>query len=223
MSYSLETTKRKFHRILDSLANSSSTSLPDPSTVPALVPPSKRARLAPRPHSVAASSLRSSLDRARVLRLPSGTTAPAPRRDAPVPIEQDAAFRPWDRAQFLARLKTFSGRADRWAPKSDRIGEVTWAKRGWACVERETVRCAACRRRVHIDLRITVPGRDDAVDEEGALGGEDGDGEDWRDAALEGLVQRYERMITDEHGAECFWRTRGCDGERIWSLSETRG
>ena len=205
MAYSLEMTKRKFHRILDSMANSSALSLPaDSHNSDVVLPPSKRLRLA-RPHNAALpSSTRTSLDRSRVLRLNSQSAASrSGASSSPAVMNNPAHCRPWDREQFLARLKSFSGRVDLWAPKPDSINEVAWAKRGWALVERETVRCAACQRRQLIDLKITR-----------AETGESGeDDEEWRKEVLGELAKKYEQIIVERHGPECFWRTNSCDGE----------
>ena len=205
MAYSLETTKRKFHRILDAMADSSTLSLPADSYDPDVaLPPSKRLRLA-RPHSAALpSSARTSLDRSRVLRLTSQSTANRQSAGSSTAVMNNLAHcRPWDRQQFLERLRSFSGRVDLWSPKPDSINEVAWAKRGWVLVERETVRCAACQRRQLIDLKITVPETGEQAEDDG----------EWQKNVLAGLVKKYERIIVEQHGPECFWRTNSCDGQ----------
>ena len=207
MSYSLETTKRKFHRLLDSIANSSTKSLPTKISSSDL-PPSKRIRLA-RTHSATMSSSTSSPNVLRV----SNTRAGA-RQHAGTTVtiltdeERVAPFRPWDRAQFLERLKTFSAKFLWWGRKPDNVNAVAWAKRGWKLVDRETVWCAACGKRVMINMDITEPKswEEDGVEvdilERAA----------WRWDTQKELAERYEQEIVKGHGIGCPWIGSGCDG-----------
>ena len=61
-------------------------------------------------------------------------------------------FAPWNRAQFLERLKSFR-HVDKWMGKPEKINEVQWAKRGWICVGKERVGCVGgCGKEVVIKL-----------------------------------------------------------------------
>lgn len=151
-------TKRKFHHLLNSLsANGSSTDLSStslskdkPSLSTEVESQAKRRRVI-EPYSGILTSERS----AKRLRVP---TAPALRvdegqeRDGMGGPPQLPNYAPWDRGQFLERLKTFK-HVDRWSVKPSRVNEVQWAKRGWSCVGKERVGCVGgCGREVYIKL-----------------------------------------------------------------------
>ncbi|MCJ1461601.1 hypothetical protein MMC07_000198 [Pseudocyphellaria aurata] len=212
MPYALSTTKRKFHRILDSISNASSTSLAtqddqnNVSTVtlpPNLESPAKKLRLT-RPKSALAqstnidapnqvSSFRSSSKRQSAL--------PAMNEERKPPN-----FAPWDRTQFLERLKSFR-HVDRWMGKPEKISEVQWAKRGWTCVGKERVGCVGgCGKEVVIKLEDD--GEEREREENEGSGSED---QGWREDAQEQLIEKYAEMIAAAHEGGCLWRRRGCD------------
>ena len=222
MSSALATTKRKFHKLLDSISNASTPSLvsqhdkanQSTSTLPAnFAPPSKRLRVE-RPKSAFIPS-KKSVDSLRTRHrslLPQAQrpTTPQAKEDRKPPN-----FAPWDRNQFLERLKTFR-HVDKWLGKPGRINEVQWAKRGWSCVGRNTVRClGGCE--VSIVIKVeedpldTENQRDDAQSSEGDDDGDDDGVQDWREAAQKELVERYAEMISSAHEGGCLWRRRGCD------------
>ncbi|MCJ1354192.1 MAG: hypothetical protein MMC33_004179 [Icmadophila ericetorum] len=208
MSYALNTTKRKFHRILDSISNTSSISLPGkdkharastinlPSTADT---PLKRPRLE-RPKSSYVSSSSQDLSQRPFSSI---AATIASKSEPKVEERKKPAFVPWDREEFLERLKTFR-HVDKWLSKPERINEVEWAKRGWRCVGKERVGCVSCAMELVIKLEEDEQGRDHGTDEEI-------DEEDWRAAAQEDLVKKYADMVITAHDEGCFWRIRGCD------------
>ena len=106
---------------------------------------------------------------------------------------------------------------DKWLGKPDKINEVQWAKRGWVCTDKETVRCVACGVTIVIRLTSDTPIHNDEVEEaKKDNANEDSETEkeeeDWRADAFKELIERYARMITDSHASSCLWRRRGCDG-----------
>ncbi|KAI5778411.1 C3HC zinc finger-like-domain-containing protein [Geopyxis carbonaria] len=107
-----------------------------------------------------------------------------------------ASYAPWDRDAFLVRLGTFRY-VDKWLAKPAVVNEVAWAKRGWICLEKNRVRCNACRREVLVEIES-----DDEHSEEGKA-----------------MVELYESMIITEHDENCLWRRRGCD-ETIYRLQQ---
>lgn len=212
MPYALSTTKRKFHKILDSISNASSTSLAikddrtNASTAtlpPNLESPAKKPRLT-RPTSALVqpttinapnqvSGLRSSKRQ---------SSSPGMNEERRLPN-----FAPWDRTQFLERLKSFR-HVDKWMGKPEKINEVHWAKRGWICVGKERVGCVGgCGKEVVIKLEDD--GEERKREEHEASGSED---QGWREDAQEELIEKYAAMITTEHDGGCLWRRRGCDG-----------
>lgn len=140
MSYALETKKRKFHRVLESLTKPPSTTEqpPQPTAVSATGSPTtareaiKKARLSKGDDSTDLATARNSI--LKVAR--PGTRASF------VSSTARPTFVPWDRERFLERLETFR-RVDRWSPKPSAISEVVWAKRGWICTDVSRVSCAS--------------------------------------------------------------------------------
>ena len=219
MSYALSTTKRKFHRILDSISNTSSISLPGKEkharastiTLPNTTDtPPKRQRLErPKSSYVSSSSQISSHRPLSAVAAPMASKVVTGTEEKKKP-----AFVPWDREEFLARLKTFR-HVDKWMSKPEEINEVEWAKRGWKCVGKERVGCASCAVEVVIKLE------DDRWETKGSAD-EETDEEEWRAAAQEELVKMYADMIVTEHDEGCLWRIRGCDGKLKRSPLQSR-
>ncbi|TGZ85186.1 zf-C3HC-domain-containing protein [Ascodesmis nigricans] len=106
------------------------------------------------------------------------------------------SYAPWDRDAFLARLATFRF-VDKWPAKPTEVNEVAWAKRGWVCIDKDRVRCGACRKEVVVKVEL------------------EDESEDGKE-----LVQRVKAGIVDEHEDGCLWRQKGCD-ETIQRLPVT--
>lgn len=126
MSYALETKKRKFHRVLESLtkpSNTESSQSQGATTALDHAPSTKRARLLP------ASVRKDALKLARSSSRASSSSS-----------QSRPSFNPWDRERFLERLETFR-RVDRWSPKPSAVNEVEWSKRGWICTDVARVTC----------------------------------------------------------------------------------
>lgn len=137
MSYAVETKKRKFHRVLESLTKPS-TAEPAAKKAPA-TPPTVRERL---PADLSIKKVRltdkDESDFAAVGR--SLLKARASSKVSSVSSTTRPSFVPWDRERFLERLETFR-RVDRWSSKPAAISEVEWAKRGWICTDVSRVSC----------------------------------------------------------------------------------
>lgn len=133
MSYALETKKRKFHRVLESLTKPSTPDQPAkesttgaPTTARDAI---KKIRLS-KDDDTSISSIKNSI--LKVAR--PGTRASS------VSSTARPSFVPWDRERFLERLETFR-RVDRWSPKPTAVSEVAWAKQGWICTDVSRVTC----------------------------------------------------------------------------------
>ncbi|KAL2821989.1 C3HC zinc finger-like-domain-containing protein [Aspergillus granulosus] len=195
MSYALETKKRKFHRVLESLTKSSNTDSSKPtlpnSTSPAEhVLAAKRACLNGQGDSILASA------RKDILKIARSTS-----RASSVSSQTRPTFVPWDRDRFLERLETFR-RVDRWSPKPSGVNEVEWAKRGWICTDVARVTCVGgCGGSVV----VKIP---DELDE---LDGYDSEKIQERKEVRTKLVQEYANLIVQGHGENCPWRNKGCD------------
>ncbi|KAI5459278.1 C3HC zinc finger-like-domain-containing protein [Mariannaea sp. PMI_226] len=119
----------------------------------------------------------------------------AGRKDAP------AKYGPTDRGDLLMRLATFQEITD-WAPKPERVSEIEWAKRGWVCHGKETVRCLLCHKELVVKVnRKVVDGKEMPVLVPSEV----------EDA----LVDKYAELIITSHKEECLWRRRGCDDTLI--------
>lgn len=177
MSYALETKKRKFHRVLDSISNATNkvtnrddttannaTTTASTSLTASMHPTIKKVRLTPN------GSERD--DAVQVAKSPSGQITSRQASPSLSIVSSGSAgrrpnFVPWDRERFLERLETFR-RVDRWSPKPAAVNEVQWAKRGWSCVDVMRVECVGgCGRSVVVKLP-------DDVDELG-VGEEEGE------------------------------------------------
>jgi hypothetical protein len=190
----MSATKRKFNALLQGLSDSR-TSLEDGSSAyDALL--QKRRRLgfpsstAPKFDSPSSttdltaslSTRRSQADRQKQ------TQKPAVR------------YCPSDRDELLRRLETFQD-ITRWTPKPDKISEIEWAKRGWLCQSKETVRCVLCSKELVIKLARTSKPAEEGQDVDEAA------------SSSEALVDKYAELVVSSHQEDCLWRKRGCDGK----------
>ncbi|KAL8822148.1 MAG: hypothetical protein Q9191_007108 [Dirinaria sp. TL-2023a] len=198
MPTALSTTKRKFHKLLDSISNASSTSLaPEHDTKNASTPtlptnsesPAKRLKTARPVSAIIPSTMRPPTTPVRhsmVVSKPAATSTSSATNEEP----KAPNFVPWDRDQFLARLKTFR-HVDKWMSKPEQINEVQWAKRGWSCVGRERVGCVGgCGREVVVKLEDDPlePSEDPEADSTEKDKEEEEEEDDWREKAREQLV-----------------------------------
>lgn len=119
-------------------------------------------------------------------------------------------FSPWSHETFLARLKTFAP-VTMWHPKPEPVNEVAWAKRGWECVDTNTVACKGCQARVQVRFDRTagqtIDGQETA-DEDAEQEHEEVDG-----AVEQGFVERYKALLIDGHTEGCSWRRAGCKAD----------
>ncbi|KAK4549323.1 hypothetical protein LTR36_006320 [Oleoguttula mirabilis] len=190
MPEAMATTKRKFYKALDSLQNPPATA-----TRPT-EPAAKRVRRSTSTTSTV--SRNASAPNTNNVK-GDGTARPPPN------------FSPWSHETFLARLKTFSS-VSLWHPKPEAISEVEWAKRGWVCVDVNTVACrGGCEKRLVVSLafaeRTSIEQR---VDEAGEVHDEQDGVEDDGSAMEDALVERYRALVVDGHADTCLWRKAGC-------------
>ncbi|CEO60674.1 hypothetical protein PMG11_05268 [Penicillium brasilianum] len=197
MSYAVESKKRKFHRVLESISkplatdNASKLSTTGPATVAQDRNLSiKKVRLSDN-DTANTTSVRDSILK---ISRPSNRNISSSSSTRPT-------FVPWDRERFLERLETFR-RVDRWTSKPAPINEVQWAKRGWICTDVMRVSCiSGCGGSVVVKLP-------DEIDE---LDGFDMEKVQERKEVRAKLVEEYQKQIIEGHGDNCPWRNRGCD------------
>lgn len=144
MSYAVESKKRKFHRMLESISKPlaiehASKNPPSASTMatqdrtPAELS-IKKVRLDNNDPQGFAAVRNSTQKIARPgVNRPSSSASASTTRPT---------FVPWDRERFLERLETFR-RVDRWTSKPAAINEVQWVKRGWVCTDVSRVSCVS--------------------------------------------------------------------------------
>ncbi|KAJ5959503.1 uncharacterized protein N7479_006653 [Penicillium vulpinum] len=199
MSYALESKKRKFHRVLESISKPLTT---DNAPKPAPATPTtaqdrisanlsiKKVRLASADRSEL-TAVRNSIQK---------ISRPA-HRIASANSNKRPTFVPWDRERFLERLETFR-RVDRWTSKPTPINEVKWAKHGWICTDVMRVTCVSdCGGAVVVKLP-------DEIDE---LDGFNIEKVEERKEVRARLVDEYAKMISSAHGETCPWRNKSCD------------
>lgn len=216
MSYAIETKKRKFDRILEALSDAAAAS------------PS-RSSLNSRNNATATdSSLSLSLEdnsdaskRRRVT--PASRTTLSTRTSA---TSLSTHYLPSSRAAFLERLETFRQVTQWHVPSTDPINAAAWAKRGWICVDTDTVFCGSCKERVHVDLTIDSSRLRPTKGEDVADENVQDDKEDDFAIVTEvyaSIIKKYQDMITTSHSEGCLWRKRGSDSsvQRIEGLLNT--
>lgn len=222
MPEAIATTKRKFYKALDALTTSASTSKtaqpPECPLSSAAAFDEARERAAKRVRLRASAANPAELtNAASVARLP----PPPPQPPAPRSSKQLPPFSPWSQQTFLARLETFSN-VSKWHPKPDAISEVAWAKRGWVCVDVNTVACSSgCGKRVVVSVERQV--KNLVADQEAADEEDYDEGESAIDAeAVENaLVERYQHLTIEGHSETCLWRKAGCKDD-IYRLALVR-
>ncbi|PVH84178.1 zf-C3HC-domain-containing protein [Cadophora sp. DSE1049] len=198
----MNATKRKFNALLNGIGNKSTTTLA-----------SKEVNNGDQADLTTADNTDS---QAKKRRISSSTSIPArisssltrPRTMATIVHKKSASvahpastetpkYAPWDRAEFLKRLKSFSNLTD-WTPKPARVNEVEWAKRGWVCQKSERVRCCLCNVEILVKLnKKEVDGKEEPVYV----------AQNIEDA----LVDKYVGLIVSSHDENCLWKKRGCD------------
>ena len=241
MPEAIATSKRKFHKLLDSITAASNTVSSSQQRDNASAAnantsltarekmdlASDRARKRLRSSTSSASlsaTLGSSFSRTAntsTMSLPHNVSGIKTVTDGPSENKQIPNFAPWSHETFLARLKTFS-KVSNWHPKPEAISEIHWAKRGWSCVDLNTVACkGGCERRVvvRLDTMGTVVKKAIASDVEDA--GDDEE-EEVDEAELEqALAERYKNEIVEGHTETCLWRKAACKDD-IYRLSLVR-
>ena len=246
MPEAIATSKRKFHKLLDSItaasntvsasqqrdnasgANANNTPL-TPREKMELASERARKRLRPTTSSTSLSAtLGSSYSRTAnpsTISLPRNMSSTKlvsgdPKEDKHIPN-----FAPWSQETFLARLKTFS-KVSNWHPKPEVISEVHWAKRGWSCVDVNTVACrGGCERRVvvKLDTMGTVVKKALASEADAGADVDNADDEEEVDETEleQALAERYQDEIVNGHTETCLWRKAACKDD-IYRLSLVR-
>jgi C3HC zinc finger-like. len=144
MSYAVESKKRKFHRVLESISKplSSENATKQPTSKPAPAAAAARDRI---PGDLSIKKVRLSSndisDFTSVRKSILKTSLPSSRASS-TSSSKRPTFVPWDRERFLERLETFR-RVDRWTTKPSPINEVQWAKHGWICTDIMRVSCVS--------------------------------------------------------------------------------
>lgn len=218
----LNTSKRKFYKLLDNLSSSKVQLPPDinnrnastTTLAPQQEPPSKRFRFLGKDRPTTAPSTDKRPTTAGAKERPRSSifsvNSSAKARPKSFVSEKDvgtvaptkqANFAPWSHEQFLGRLKTFADLRG-WTPKPPAIGEVEWAKRGWTVVAKDTVGCkGGCEKRLVV--RVADGGKEEGRDDD-----------DWWMGDVEReMAERYRGLIGEGHAEECLWRRKGCEDD----------
>jgi hypothetical protein len=211
MSYAIETKKRKFDRILEALTDAATTS------------PSRISLNSRNNHSTTSLTGDDASDGSKRRRI-----APTSRPNLTATTSTTSLvghYLPASRTAFLERLETFRHVTQWHVPSTDSINAAAWAKRGWICVDTDTVSCGSCRERVHIDLSLDSELLKPRETEQPVEIGPEEQEDDFEVAAevYHGIVERYQEKIITAHAENCLWRKRGPDSsiQRIEGLLNT--
>lgn len=203
MSYAIEAKKRKFDRLLESLTDGASS----------------QARASPngRNNASTVSLVKTTAADASKRRRITPTSLIGSTKTAST-ISLIHHYLPSSRQAFLERLETYR-QVTKWhVPSTDHINASEWVKRGWICVDTDTVFCGSCKEMLTIDLEMAERSRpedDQERDEE--------ENYTLQKEVYEGLVKRYQDLVVTAHSESCPWRKRGCDSsiQRIEGLLNT--
>ena len=177
----MNVTKRKFNALLNGIGNKSSTSLSsqkdvnNDSNVDLITSPSSDTQSKKRRTSDLTSRDEPTPSAVKTLATKLSATTEMPhKKSASIATgtanSETPKYAPWDRGEFLRRLKSFSNIAD-WTPKPARVNEVEWAKRGWVCQKTERVRCCLCNVEILVKLnQKVVDGKEEPVYIENNIG-----------------------------------------------------
>lgn len=170
---STNATKRKFNTLLQGLGSSSAKAANETGS------PSNHSTTSPGTETRVSGADAELLQKRRRLGFPDSTAPKAGKRtnlsatlsaivsrrtqaqdSSKKSIGAPARYAPTDRGDLLKRLGTFQEITD-WTPKPDKVNEIEWAKRGWVCHSKETVRCLLCHRELVVKLnRKVVDGKE---------------------------------------------------------------
>src|SRR5947207_6918650 len=139
--YAIETKKRKFDRILDSIQDHSASQ--------------PGSNIAPRNIDNATMSVVANAEPTTVvkkLRLSSGIGSSRNSSTTSLASQKTTNYLPTSRQAFLDRLQTFRPITKWHIASNEPISAAAWAKRGWRCVDTDTVYCGACEERLVVKL-----------------------------------------------------------------------
>lgn len=213
MSYAIETKKRKWDRLLESFNDRSpsrpSTAAPQNTSSTSLIP-----------------TFEEELAKKRRLET---TTALTLNKDASS-VSLISNYLPSNRAAFLERLETFRSVTKWHIPSTESINAAEWAKRGWICVDTDTVACGICRERVYVNIDL-----EDDMNKENKVHEspqreisplvelEDDERYSAAIEVYESIVKKFAEMVMTAHAEGCQWKRRGCDPsiQRVEGLLNT--
>ncbi|EHY59920.1 hypothetical protein HRR83_006281 [Exophiala dermatitidis] len=212
MSYAVEAKKRKFDRILEALTDGAAS-------------PSRTSLSSRNNASSTSLSQDAASDSSKRRRI--GGTSKTTITTSSSTTSLAGHYLPSSRTAFLQRLETFRHVTQWHIPSTEPINATAWAKRGWTCVDTDTVYCGACKERLHVDLNMDNNHlHSESKDDEDGGQVKGGNAEDNFDMASEvyrNMVRRYQDLLVTGHAESCLWRKRGCDAsiQRIEGLLNT--
>lgn len=197
--FALETKKRKWDRLLESFSDRSpsrpSTATPQNTSTSSLIPTFEE-ELAKKRRLEASSALS----------LAKNTST----------ISLTSNYLPSSRAAFLERLETYRSVTKWHIPSTEPINAAEWAKRGWTCVDTDTVACGMCLERVYVAIDIANDlGKEnedqDVSEPDNSQVLEDDDSYALATEVYDNIVKKFAEMIVTAHAEGCQWKRRGCD------------
>ena len=208
MSYAIESKKRKFERILESLTDGAVSQ--------------SRTSLNSRNNESTMSLVNEAPSDASKRRRITPTSILSASKTAST-TSLTGHYLPSSRQAFLERLETFRQVTQWHVPSTEPINASAWVKRGWICVDKDTVFCGSCKERLWIDLEAKIGDVQDTGEDPSVKFEDDVEQYDIANAVYDGLVKKYQEMIITAHSESCPWRKRGCDAsiQRVEGLLNT--
>jgi hypothetical protein len=217
MAYAVESRKRKFHRLLESISNNGvavgarSARTPELAAADMSLSPEKRRRLGA-PQTSTSLPPSAKVVAARLVASTSKAADDTTTSTMPTMLGlkiNGARYAPSDRSALILRIKTYQSPIGRWARKPAVMNELEFAKNGWVCIGKEEVACVYCHSRMEVPYEAEVQAIDEATPDAGE---EEKDG---RRELLERLKSRCVRMMHEEHDDGCPWEVKPSTSESL--------
>ncbi|KKY20469.1 putative c3hc zinc finger protein [Phaeomoniella chlamydospora] len=211
--YAIESKKRKFDRVLESISNPSSHDLLSQTSLPGQKGQTGTA--------LSTKTLTSSDSKKRLRVSDEFAEQKLSKKPSAASLQQQQQqqqpnYLPHSQPAFLSRLSTYSPIQNWRIGSSEKINAVQWARRGWSCVGRDRV---ACRGGCEAEMLVKLEDDQQKVEEETQnIESDGGENDEERQEAAEieaenhrKLVDKYAELIVSAHLEHCHWRRKGCD------------
>ncbi|CCH45314.1 mRNA export factor rsm1 [Wickerhamomyces ciferrii] len=118
-----------------------------------------------------------------------------------LPCESPQTFQPYNRTQLLSRIQSFNSNGGI-GPLGFKIPltPLDISRNGWSCIHRNQIRCVSC----HTVFHLKFPDLE-SFSKSMNFGGDEID-EEYYEAVIQGLCEKYKLELIESHGKNCPWR-----------------